>query len=158
LSIADPGETILRVSGAEHLALRFHDIESFSPGFAEATHAHLAEALEFARRHARGALLVHCHAGISRSPAVALAIQVDRTGDVEASVEWLYGRRPKAVPNLHVLRRAGEALGLGGALVDAVLGREEVDRRCALRRAIALELRSARGAGKCAASSAKGRA
>lgn len=79
-------------------------------------------------------LLVHCHAGISRSSAIGLAILAARmeAGDEQLAVEELFRIRPEAVPNLKIIRLADQILARDGRLVEAVLGREtpkSVERR-----------------------------
>lgn len=68
-----------------------------------------------------GVLLVHCHGGISRSTAAAMAIAAAELGPGrEAEAVALVRRaRPQAMPNGLILALAGEALGTGGALAAA---------------------------------------
>lgn len=101
-----------------HLTLLFDDLEvehATAP-----TAAHVAEALAFARA-AHGRLLVHCHAGVSRSGALGYALWADLFGpgrEVEA-LDRLLAQRPEACPNGRLVRHADVALGRGGALLAA---------------------------------------
>lgn len=63
-------------------------------------------------------LLVHCHAGISRSTAAAL-VAICINHELETSARWmemLLAIRPEAFPNALMLKYADELLGLGGKL------------------------------------------
>jgi predicted protein tyrosine phosphatase len=92
--------------------------------------------LEFGRRHANGALLVHCNAGISRSSAAALAILADRMGDghEQDALSEMLRLRPCAVPNLLIVRHADNLLGRGGKLLDAVMAFDAASPWCQWRR------------------------
>lgn len=81
----------------------------------------LKAALAFDREDA--SLLIHCHAGISRSTAIALAILSQRLGPGKESeaMDELLRIRPEAVPNLHIIRLADEILGRTGRLLGTVL-------------------------------------
>lgn len=69
-----------------------------------------------------GHLLVHCHAGISRSTASMILILAQARTDLsaEAIVGELVRIRPRAWPNLRIVRYGDELLGRGGTLVEAV--------------------------------------
>jgi predicted protein tyrosine phosphatase len=60
---------------------------------------------------------VHCWAGVSRSPATALALLFLLRGDEERAAEELRRIRPQAMPNLRLVRHF-DAL-LGSRLIDA---------------------------------------
>jgi predicted protein tyrosine phosphatase len=69
-------ENPLRVenSPSDQLVLKFDDISVPMDGCIEPNESHIARALSFADKIGDGSLLIHCHAGISRSSAIALAI------------------------------------------------------------------------------------
>lgn len=90
------------------------------------TLAKVEEGLSFIFRHAaRGgdAVLVHCAAGTSRSPAMALgALALLHPGRDEAAlVGQLLRVAPGASPNILVTEQADILAGRGGRLVEAVL-------------------------------------
>ena len=61
-------------ASVDHELIRFDDVVAEYPGFEACTPAHIEKVLAFGERvHARpdGHVLVHCHAGISRSTAAA---------------------------------------------------------------------------------------
>jgi predicted protein tyrosine phosphatase len=133
LSILDPDQPEPEAFGAygEHarLELKFDDIIEETPGLLAPQPGHIAQMLEFGRdllgdpenlRH----LLVHCHAGISRSTAsmtllLAQAQPELAAGDVLAQVLHI---RDRAWPNLRILSLGEEQLGRNGEFSTAVGG------------------------------------
>ena len=87
--------------------------------------AEVADALvAFALRlHAEARVLAHCEAGISRSTAAALVLDLAAPGlppgaqdRLEAAWDRLFALRPEARPNRGLLRLADTRLGLAGRL------------------------------------------
>lgn len=99
-----------------HLRLRFDDIEVDCASAPQ--EAHVAEALGFARLQS-GTLLVHCHAGISRSGAMAYALLAEALGPGREAqaLEQLLAQRPIIVPNGRLVRLADKVMQRDGALV-----------------------------------------
>jgi predicted protein tyrosine phosphatase len=134
LSILDPDWPVPEAFGAfgEHakLELRFHDvIEEGIPGHLPPREEHVAELLAFGRDLMAEAppeahLLVHCHAGVSRSTA-SMALLLAQTLP-EAGADRVFGEilriRPQAWPNLRIVEMGDALLGRGGALVEAARG------------------------------------
>jgi predicted protein tyrosine phosphatase len=131
LSILDPEWPVPEEFGTygEHakLELRFHDIIENEPELLPPQRFHVAQLLEFGRTLERepigqAHLLVHCHAGISRSSAsmallIAQAVP-DRPGaQVFADVLAI---RPQIWPNLRIVEMGDALLERKGALVAAV--------------------------------------
>jgi predicted protein tyrosine phosphatase len=108
--------------------LRFHDIIDPIPGMILPTKADVEAILAFGRSiaadqgGAEAHLLVHCHAGISRSTAAMTMIlaQAYPKQDEIAIVERVFGIRAKAWPNHLMIAFADEILGRGGRLTEAV--------------------------------------
>ncbi len=143
LSILDPDWPVPEAFGAfgEHakLELRFHDIiEADHADMIAPRQQHVADILAFGRDlsaepGADAHLLVHCHAGVSRSTAsIALilaqalpGIPADRIFDEVLSI------RPQAWPNLRILELGDAQLKRRGELVAASAGiyRTQLDRR-----------------------------
>jgi predicted protein tyrosine phosphatase len=130
LSILDPDYPELDAFGAfgEHRRqeLRFHDVIEDSPNTLAPRDADVARLLAFGRDlqaepRACAHLLVHCHAGISRSTAAMALILAqalpDRPGG-EIFQEVLRVRE-KAWPNLRLLEIGDALLGCGGKLTAA---------------------------------------
>lgn len=65
-------------------------------------------------------VLVHCIAGIGRSPAVALMLKTRELGvdRVDDAVKWLVEHRPIASPNPVITRYADQLLGADGKLYE----------------------------------------
>jgi predicted protein tyrosine phosphatase len=110
--------------GPHHLLrLRFHDVIEVDETIFEPPQPHHVEAvLEFGRSLPDGArLLVHCHAGISRSTAATLLLLAQAQPDAEADslVATIAERRSKAWPNLRMVELGDAALGRNGTLIEA---------------------------------------
>jgi predicted protein tyrosine phosphatase len=105
-----------------HLVLAFEDLDTPTDAIITASREQIAAAIEFGRAHRTGAMLIHCHAGIARSTAVALAIIADRLGpgQEEIALAELLKLQQWAVPNLHVVRLADSILGREGRLLQIV--------------------------------------
>jgi predicted protein tyrosine phosphatase len=131
LSILDPPAPEPPAFGAygEHarLELRFDDVIEDRAGFATPDAGHIAKILAFGRSlrdESCGAthLLVHCHAGISRSSAALTLILAQDRPKVPADeiLAEVLQMRDKAWPNLRMIELGDAALDRGGALVAAV--------------------------------------
>jgi len=123
MSLQDPrlkrGELLrfAKQPAPRHLRLRFDDIEAESEGAPQ--EAHVTEAFAFARA-LEGTLLVHCHAGISRSGAMAYALMAELLGPgrEEQALDQLLAQRPIIVPNGRVVKIADKVMSRGGALLE----------------------------------------
>lgn len=129
LSILDPGWPVPPAFGSfgehERLELRFHDIIEPADDEVVPEEAHVAELLAFGRdldAEAGAHLLVHCHAGISRSTASMALILAQARPDAPAADVFaeVLRIRAKAWPNLRMIEMGDALLGRGGALVAAV--------------------------------------
>lgn len=86
--------------GPHHFIARFHDVEAEVEGYVSPS----PEVLKAALEHAAGLsdedqLLVHCHAGKSRSPAIALGILVAAGLAPTDALTMVKELRPFVIPN-----------------------------------------------------------
>ncbi len=131
LSILDPEWPVPEVFGTfgEHakLELRFHDIIEDEPGELPPQYAHVEQLLAFGRRldgETGAHLLVHCHAGISRSSASMALLIAQALPDRAATSVFadVLAIRPQIWPNLRIVEMGDALLRRQGALVAAVAG------------------------------------
>lgn len=130
LSILDPEWPVPEAFGAfgehEKLELRFHDVIEEAPGQVPPREEHVAALLRFGRDLAAepppsAHLLVHCHAGISRSTGAMALVLAQALPRLPAGriMEDLLRIRDKAWPNLRLIEMGDAALGRGGELIAA---------------------------------------
>jgi predicted protein tyrosine phosphatase len=105
--------------------LRFHDAIEPGPEVLLPQRGDVEAILTFGRDAAEaGSLLIHCHAGISRSTAATLMILAQahpHEGEDELA-ERLLQTRPQAWPNSRMIMFADELLGRRGRLIAATAG------------------------------------
>jgi predicted protein tyrosine phosphatase len=129
LSILDPGwpdPAAFSDFGPHHrVALRFNDIIAPTPGEILPSREDVAQLLDYGREvMAAGPdahLLIHCHAGVSRSTASA-ALLLARAEPERPAVEIfaeIARLRPRAWPNLLLLEFGEAALGRTGEIAPA---------------------------------------
>ena len=70
-------------------------------------------------------IIVHCEAGISRSPAMALGLLVQRFGrsEIDFAITRLLQIRPNCFPNELIIRHCDELLECNGELINKVNSR-----------------------------------
>lgn len=130
VSILDPEQPLPRVfrtydSLREHWVLRFHDLSQPVRGARLPAEEDIAELLTIGRALAPEAkdshILVHCHAGVSRSTAAAaILLTQHHYGSEREALREVVRLRPIAFPNARMIRLADEMLGRNGALTDAL--------------------------------------
>jgi predicted protein tyrosine phosphatase len=132
LSILDPGWPDPPELKAQLLhrrvKLRFHDVIDPLPGVilperwdVELLLAFGREATDYREYAAGSHLLIHCHAGVSRSTAAAILILAQRHADrpADEAILGVVRLRPRAWPNLRMLELGDAALGRNGEIVKA---------------------------------------
>ena len=105
--------------------VRFHDAIEPDPGLLLPQKADVEAILTFGRDAAEaGGLLIHCHAGISRSTAATLMIlaQAHPHEGEDTVAERLLQIRPQAWPNSRMITFADELLDRSGRLIAATAG------------------------------------
>ena len=128
LSILDPGwpepEALGAFDAHRRLELRFHDVIEAGPGWIAPERLDVEQLLSFGRdlTEARGThLLVHCHAGVSRSTAAATLILAQARPDrpAEKVLQAVVLQRAQAWPNLRILELGDALLDRRGEIVGA---------------------------------------
>lgn len=136
ISIMNPGYTVyapqsLILKEEENrysvLRLEFDDVwqECYKLGMEMVTPEIIDSAINFAHDFVESfgddsTLLIHCHEGISRSAAIAIAIYTSLYGEPLNAVKRVSHQRPQAIPNIEVIRQADELLDMQGELYNAV--------------------------------------
>jgi predicted protein tyrosine phosphatase len=142
LSILDPDWPVPKAFEAfgrpAKLELRFHDvIEALDARMVAPQPEHVADVLAFgghisAEQQDNAHLLVHCHAGVSRSTAAVAVILAQALPEVSAShiFHEVLRIRPQAWPNLRILEFGDALLDRRGELLAAAAGlyRTQLDR------------------------------
>jgi predicted protein tyrosine phosphatase len=117
-------------AGIDHLLIRFDDVVAEYPGFEACTLQHIAKVLEFGERvHARADshVLIHCHAGVSRSTAAAAILMAQHApGQEEAAFLKLLELRKHGWPNTRMVEFADQLLKRDGALMRGLLAYRKV--------------------------------
>jgi predicted protein tyrosine phosphatase len=152
LSILDPAwpepEAFSSYDPHHRTTLHFHDVVEPLPGMELPRREHvehvLAFGLAFERDRAGLAdphLLIHCHAGISRSTAAMASLLAQGHPDESEDriFEQLAAIRPRAWPNSLMIGFADDLLGRDGRLVAAL--RRHYGRRLADRPELAITMR-----------------
>lgn len=109
------------IAPSDHLRVMIRDFDDPREGEGAPTRRHVEALIEFLRATPPGAsILIHCLAGVSRSPAAALiALVLDAPGcELEAAL-LLSEAAPFAWPNRLLLELADDLLDRGGALLAA---------------------------------------
>jgi predicted protein tyrosine phosphatase len=130
LSILDPDHPVPEAFGRfgehEKLELRFHDVIEEEPGMEPPREEDVARLLAFGRDLMHeppkdAHLLVHCHAGISRSTASMALILVQALPGLPGReiMQQVLSIRPKAWPNLRIIEIGDALLGRDGEIIAA---------------------------------------
>jgi predicted protein tyrosine phosphatase len=127
LSLIDPDcsvpEIMFGASPKGSTVLQFNDIISHQLGSVPPRPEHIEAILRVGNsiRNDGGHLLIHCHAGVSRSTAAAaiLMAQNSRQSGDELFAQLLR-LRPQAWPNSLMVRIGDDLLGRGGTLLKAL--------------------------------------
>jgi predicted protein tyrosine phosphatase len=124
LSILDPAwpdpDDFGRYGPHRRVVYRFDDVVEVGFGYTAPTQRDVSGILEFGRElldDPPGQLLIHCHAGVSRSTAAAAILMAQNNAGREREVfEELDRVRPRSWPNALMVRIADALLEREGAL------------------------------------------
>jgi predicted protein tyrosine phosphatase len=126
VTLIDKGTLVRRPSGiaaGKHLVVVLSDIVAELEGHTLPSETHVEKFLAFVRRWDQtGPLLIHCWAGVSRSPAAAfIAACALRPHRNEAEIaQGVRANSPTATPNARLVAIADAMLGRNGRMVAAV--------------------------------------
>ena len=125
LSILEPGAYIKRpqeIVPAHHLTVGLDDIEKPRAGMTVPSTSHIEAILDFIDAwRGEGRLVIHCQAGVSRSPAAALIVLTHlNPGQEEEAAKIVRRSIPHARPNQKMIAISDDILDRGGRLVRAV--------------------------------------
>jgi predicted protein tyrosine phosphatase len=122
LPAEDQPPTPPQLKAPDHLRVLIDDVDQPRKGFSAPGREHIDEVLRFLHASPREvSLVIHCLAGVSRSPAVALvALALDAPGREREAALLLRKAAPFACPNRLLVRLADSALRRDGALVAAL--------------------------------------
>ncbi len=112
-------------AGTDHALIRFDDVVAEYPGFEACTPRHIETVLAFGERAQAapgGHVLIHCHAGVSRSQAAAAILMCQHApGREEEAFLRLLSLRKHGWPNTRMVEFADEMLKRDGALMKGLL-------------------------------------
>lgn len=137
VSMVDPG-VALPFTCDNHLVLHLHDVESqLMDHWVLPNEQHLDAILDFSKGLQDGdRLLVHCHQGLSRSTSAAIGIMVQHGMDAESAYRHVESVRDILLPNGLITRMIDDRFGLGGELVDLVMGERRAKMQARMDRAV----------------------
>ena len=111
--------------GIDHELIRFDDVVAEYPGFEACSPAHIVKVLEFGERVQKqpgSHMLVHCHAGVSRSTAAAAILMCQHApGQEEAAFLKLLELRKHGWPNTRMVEFADTLLKRDGAMLRGLI-------------------------------------
>lgn len=120
ITMLDPDDHIykpLTIPIENHLFLKFEDCE-FSDNPRAPRIEHCQRILDFGKKLPDDAItVVHCFAGMCRSTVAALALHVQKHGDLDAARVWLAEDRLQAMPNMLMAQHFDSLFGLDGRFV-----------------------------------------
>ena len=113
------------VRAADHLVIGVNDIADEVAGLIRPAESHVSELLSFVGKWDRKApLVIHCLAGISRSPAAAYVSLCSLRPDLDEAVvaQRLRQASPEATPNRRLIAVADTLLARDGRMIKAIAG------------------------------------
>ena len=132
ISLLPPEEqppTPLQIASSYHLRLLIDDVDEPAAGANAPARSHIEALISFLRSSPpRSSILIHCLAGVSRSPAAALiAMALDAPGRERDVAQLLRAAAPFADPNRLMIELADEILERRGSLVAALASMGSAD-------------------------------
>ena len=98
-----------------------HDVQAYGLGYIAPRREQVQKILDFTKDlEDTDILLVHCHAGVSRSAAMAIGICIQHGMSVPAALQHIEGIRKQLFPNALIIQFVDEILDLRGELIQRV--------------------------------------
>ncbi len=122
LSNDGPFEPPQGISADNHLHLQFNDITADRAGLTSPSKQHVLSLIEFARQwNWSTPLLIHCWAGISRSPAAAaiIALALEPSFNDQQLAKKMRGLSAEITPNIKMIEIADDFLNREGLFLSA---------------------------------------
>jgi predicted protein tyrosine phosphatase len=124
LSLVDDAEVIRQIwksKGNHHKVIYMDDISRPMRGYTLPTLEHIIDGLDHFRDiQESDTVLIHCHAGISRSTAFAILVLIQYGLSIEDAIQHVITIRPIAYPNELVIELGDEYFNLDTRLINAV--------------------------------------
>jgi predicted protein tyrosine phosphatase len=129
LPAGDQPPTPLLVRPADHLRVLVDDVDHPRAEWSAPDRSHVEELIGFLQASPpRASIVIHCLAGVSRSPAAALvALALEAPGRELDAARALRRAAPFASPNRLIVQLADTALERRGALLEALEAMGEPD-------------------------------
>lgn len=120
IGMIDPDSSYNFTGGIDYHIEYFHDIEESTGQFIAPTMEQIRRFIEWAKTFTDSdRVLVHCHAGISRSTAVAIGVLVlHGMKPIDAFIH-IQSVRPQLYPNKLIISQIDEILGKNGEMMEA---------------------------------------
>jgi predicted protein tyrosine phosphatase len=121
--------TPLQIAASDHLRVLVDDIGEPRMGLSPPARTHVEQLISFLRASPpHASILIHCLAGVSRSPAAAfVALALETPGREPEAAAVLRRAAPFVNPNRLIVQLADAALQRKGALIAAVESMGEAD-------------------------------
>ena len=121
--------TPAQIAPSDHLRVLIDDIDEPQAGLTAPARPHIEMLIDFLRASApKASILVHCLAGVSRSPAAALiALALDASGRELEAARALRSAAPFVDPNRLMIEIADEVLDRKGRLAAALAAMGDPD-------------------------------
>lgn len=117
VSLLDPGHDVDHGLNAEHFVMQFEDaMDAETSGAPTVKQVQIVLDWVRANTNSQSRLLVHCHGGVSRSTAMAVAILIQSGSSVENAIAEIRRQRPVFCPNNLISEFADRILGMDGQL------------------------------------------
>lgn len=118
IGMVDPGAKIIDTDVPYHVEY-FHDIDGPYRGFEMPRYHQIENILNFSKDFTKDdTVLIHCHAGISRSPAIGILVLIQHGYSINDAFEHIYKIRDCMNPNKLILEMGDMILELDCKLVE----------------------------------------